>query len=108
MNPESKLPISEEQNFEKFVQSQKNRIIERLKRYNNKEEVRTQIIEIGDLTPYQKYKIYIISPILIKALEVIESGKYGICLSCGCNIPKERLLLVPATLKCVGCENPLR
>ncbi|MDP6786804.1 MAG: TraR/DksA C4-type zinc finger protein [Rhodospirillales bacterium] len=37
------------------------------------------------------------------ALKRIEDGEYGFCLSCGEDIPAERLELDPATPVCVDC-----
>ncbi|MDZ7332365.1 MAG: TraR/DksA C4-type zinc finger protein [candidate division KSB1 bacterium] len=39
-----------------------------------------------------------------EALQRIENGTYGICISCGKEIPKERLEAVPHTQKCVPCK----
>jgi len=39
------------------------------------------------------------------ALDRIKSGEYGICIECGCLIPKERLEEVPHTQHCVKCKN---
>jgi len=38
------------------------------------------------------------------ALERLARGRYGICVSCGAQIPLERLLAVPYTDKCVACQ----
>ncbi len=38
------------------------------------------------------------------ALERIEQGTYGVCKSCGKDIPKERLEAVPHTQLCVPCK----
>ncbi len=38
------------------------------------------------------------------ALARIEDGSYGICISCGKDIPKERLEAVPHTQLCVPCK----
>lgn len=46
-----------------------------------------------------KYLLYI-----EEALDRIENGTYGICISCGKEIPKERLEAVPHTQKCVPCK----
>lgn len=46
-----------------------------------------------------KFLIYI-----EEALERINTGTYGICIACGCEIPKERLEAVPHTQKCVPCK----
>ncbi len=39
-----------------------------------------------------------------EALDRIENGSYGICISCSKEIPKERLEAVPHTQKCVPCK----
>lgn len=41
---------------------------------------------------------------LDEALERIENGTYGICVSCGEEIPHERLEAVPITQHCVPCK----
>ncbi|MBD3288937.1 TraR/DksA family transcriptional regulator [candidate division KSB1 bacterium] len=46
-----------------------------------------------------KYILY-----LNEALDRIENGTYGICVSCGRDIPKERLEAVPITQHCVPCK----
>jgi len=37
------------------------------------------------------------------ALQRLESGSFGICISCGEQIGKERLLARPASAECVDC-----
>jgi len=41
---------------------------------------------------------------LNKALNMIDDGKFGICVSCDQLIPKARLIEVPHTTKCVDCK----
>lgn len=88
----------------RFVKMQEGRIQARLQRYNNPKIAEEQLRERGDLTLYQRYKINIVSPYLYKALEKIHAGTYGNCDVCGCEIPTDRLKLVPAALTCVGCD----
>lgn len=88
-----------------FVAWQKERIMERLQRYNNTDTVKTQLAERGDLTPYQRYKITTVSKFLLQALDRMNAGRYGLCSTCGCEIPVQRLLLVPGALRCMDCEN---
>jgi len=38
------------------------------------------------------------------ALARIESGTYGVCLTCGQPIPEERLAAVPYAVQCVACR----
>jgi len=91
--------------WSRFVKWQQERILERLNRYNNTETIKSQLTERGDLTPYQHYKITTVSRFLIQALDQIKSGNYGICTSCHQEISVQRLLLVPAALRCINCEN---
>ena len=39
------------------------------------------------------------------ALERTRLGRYGICISCGKEIPKERLEVLPYTVMCVNCAS---
>ncbi len=39
------------------------------------------------------------------ALERLRVGRYGICISCGKEIPKERLEILPYTVMCVSCAS---
>jgi RNA polymerase-binding transcription factor DksA len=88
-----------------FVEWQKERILSRLQKYNNISTIKTQLDQTGDLSPYQKYKISTVSKYLLQSLDVINSGKYGICINCHQEIQVKRLLLVPAALYCVNCNN---
>ncbi|GAB6164603.1 TraR/DksA family transcriptional regulator [Thermostilla marina] len=38
------------------------------------------------------------------ALEKMNSGEYGVCESCGCNIPLARLQALPYATLCVKCQ----
>lgn len=38
------------------------------------------------------------------ALGRLDSGGYGICVSCGCQIPEARLLATPTVQTCVQCQ----
>jgi RNA polymerase-binding transcription factor DksA len=38
------------------------------------------------------------------ALGRLASGGYGICMSCGCEIPEQRLLATPTVQTCVPCQ----
>ncbi len=42
------------------------------------------------------------------ALERIESGNYGICQQCGCQIPVDRLDAIPYAERCIACEQQLQ
>lgn len=82
-----------------FVAQQRQRILERLDRYNNPDTVREQLEERGDLTAYQRYKIGTVSPYLRRALVKMDEGSYGVCDHCGGEIAHERLLLIPAAVQ---------
>lgn len=41
---------------------------------------------------------------LIKALEMIEEGTYGICVDCGLPIPEKRLKSFPNATRCLACQ----
>ena len=38
------------------------------------------------------------------AIGRLEAGGYGICASCGCDIPEERLLATPTVQTCIACQ----
>lgn len=112
MNPKGKYTIDSLENksrtspeWKEFVQWQRERIMERLERYNRVSTAKEQLEETGDLTPYQHYKTSIVTPFLVEALERIKNGTYGICKYCGKEIPVGRLLLVAPALQCMECEN---
>lgn len=41
---------------------------------------------------------------LIKALEMMDKGTYGVCIDCGCEILEKRLKSFPNATRCVGCQ----
>ena len=41
---------------------------------------------------------------LVKALDRIEDGSFGVCMSCHELIPEERMMEVPNATKCVSCK----
>ncbi|MBL0128440.1 MAG: TraR/DksA C4-type zinc finger protein [Flavobacteriales bacterium] len=85
------------------MSAQRARIVERLERYNNPGTAREQLAELGDLSPYQHYKINTVSAFLHRALAKIAEGSYGRCDRCGGEIANARLLLVPAAVQCATC-----
>ncbi len=42
-----------------------------------------------------------------EALKRIEDGEFGICVSCGTEIPSARLNILPFTLYCIQCQEEL-
>lgn len=90
--------------WEKIVISQRAIIVERINRYNNVSTIKEQLREIGDLTHYTRYKTTTVTRYLREALEKIDRGKYGICQDCDNYIKKQRLVLVPAAIRCAKCQ----
>lgn len=86
-----------------FLAQQRQRILERLARYNNTKTVLEQLDERGDLTNYQRYKIGTVTPYLQRALAKMDEGSYGVCDRCGSEIAHERLLVIPAAVQCAAC-----
>lgn len=41
---------------------------------------------------------------IVKALEMIENGTYGICADCGQPISEKRLMLYPNATRCLSCQ----
>ena len=39
------------------------------------------------------------------ALDRIHQGKYGLCMKCGKEIPKDRLRVIPFAPMCINCTN---
>lgn len=88
-----------------FLEVQKIRILERINRYNNVNTVKDQLGNLGGLSPYQSYKINVVTKYLYQALRRINDGSYGTCVVCGNQISKKRLRIVPAALACVDCDS---
>ena len=44
---------------------------------------------------------------IVKALEMIEQGTYGVCIECGNNISERRLILFPNATRCLVCQEAL-
>ena len=56
------------------------------------------LMGLGELTEKDIHEIRV-------ALHRIETGSYGICVSCGTEIPKARLAALPFTCNCVNCAS---
>ena len=39
-----------------------------------------------------------------RALRRVDEGTYGVCLACGDDIPRERLMVLPMALRCGECQ----
>jgi len=103
MEEKAQPPARGTEAWSAFVQDQRQRIVERLERYNNVDTAQEQLAERGDLSPYQRYKIGTVSHYLHRALAKINEGSYGHCDRCGGEIVHARLLLVPAAVQCAEC-----
>jgi RNA polymerase-binding transcription factor len=44
---------------------------------------------------------------IIKALQMIDSGSYGICIECGLPISEKRLKMFPNTTRCLVCQEAI-
>ncbi len=44
---------------------------------------------------------------VMKALEMIDNGTYGICIECGNPIAEKRLMLFPNSTRCLVCQEAL-
>jgi len=57
----------------------------------------------GGLATVLETRIFDRQEILDSALRRLETGTYGVCMSCHDPIPYGRLLVMPETTYCVGC-----
>jgi DnaK suppressor protein len=53
---------------------------------------------------YQARTLYATVTDIDQALARLDSGAYGVCVSCGARIPEERLRAVPWAALCVACS----
>ena len=80
-----------------FVQAQRERLLERLRKYPHE-------IKNESLPPMmRRHKARSLRHTIPAALELMNSGEYGICIECGEDIPQRRLEVVPSALMCVDC-----
>ena len=61
------------------------------------EEVRISLHN-NELDEYQR---------ILRALDMIDSGTYGICIDCSNSISEKRLLLFPNATRCLACQEAL-
>lgn len=40
-----------------------------------------------------------------RALQHLAEGRYGVCVECGKDIPRERLLAQPIAIRCAACQS---
>ncbi len=85
-----------------FIESQKKIIISRIAKYTDRARIAEEL-RANDVSPYILYKQKEVVPQLKKALRLIDTGEYGICVVCGGNIEMKRLIAVPAAFTCITC-----
>ena len=44
---------------------------------------------------------------VLKALDMIDAGTYGVCIECGNTISERRLMLFPNATRCLSCQEAL-
>ncbi len=44
---------------------------------------------------------------IMKALEMLDAGTYGVCTECGNPISEKRLMLFPNATRCLACQEAL-
>jgi DnaK suppressor protein len=92
------------QQWSSFVKKQQTIIIKRIEKYKNVDTAVESLKETRDLSHYQYYKSSTVSKYLLRAMDKIEEGSYGLCDVCKEEIPIRRLEIVPGTLNCVKCD----
>jgi RNA polymerase-binding transcription factor DksA len=58
----------------------------------------------GFMAQYIDFKKRWSMPMIKQALSRIENGTYGICITCGEEIPIKRLQAVPGACRCTNCQ----
>jgi DnaK suppressor protein len=92
------------QQWSSFVKKQQTIIIKRIEKYKNVDTAVESLKETRDLSHYQYYKSNTVSNFLLRAINKIEEGTYGLCDVCKEEIPIARLEIVPGALSCVVCD----
>jgi DnaK suppressor protein len=83
-----------------FIQRQRRRLLARERRY------RELIANAGNVPASNlRLKQEVSLPFIRAALDRIDRGTYGICDECGEEIPRERLVVVPAAIRCAPCQS---
>jgi RNA polymerase-binding transcription factor DksA len=85
-----------------FLEVQRTRLMRRREKYH------AIVTNPWDTTRFDRdrsFKAHVMNEIIPLVLKKIDSGTYGICLDCHDDIPRRRLEIVPAALRCQGCES---
>lgn len=118
-----KFKKSELKQYEKQLLEERDKLIKEIE-YESGQISKTQLESSGDLSAYSNHmadqgteteRREITSQILStrrealfeidRALQKINSGKYGTCEKCGRPISKRRLKYVPQARHCIKCQN---
>lgn len=81
--------------YNEFLLKQEKRILQRIRRCERvaRSDRLDAALKAQKILPAQKH-----------ALTRLRSGIYGVCVACGQKIPHERLIKMPAALRCVPCQ----
>lgn len=105
----------ERERYKKILLERKREINHQLSEfYSESKEVETGIAQdIGDKAESSYTKEFLLSlsdserkkiALIDQALKRVETAEFGICQSCGVNINKKRLDVVPWTPLCIACQ----
>jgi len=81
-----------------------------------KEEAKEQIQDVGDQAlsaSLEELKISLHNneqaeyKMVLKALDMVNEGTYGICIECGKPISEKRLTIFPTSTRCIVCQEAL-
>ena len=105
----------ERERYKKKLLERKQELSHKLSKfYSESKEVETGIAkDLGDKAESSYTKEFLLSlsdterkqiALIDKALKRVEAADFGICESCGVNIGKKRLNVVPWTPLCIACQ----
>ena len=110
-----RLNKQERERYKKILLERKQALNHQLSEfYSESKEVETGIVQdIGDKAESSYTKEFLLSlsdserkklAMIDQALKRVETAEFGICQSCGVNISKKRLNVVPWTPLCIVCQ----
>lgn len=100
----------------------KKRLLDRKQELENflsqiyKDEAKEQIQDVGEQASSSSYEDLKISlhnneqaeyKMVLKALDMVDEGTYGICIECGKPISEKRLAIFPTSTRCIACQEAL-
>jgi DnaK suppressor protein len=109
------LNKQERERYKKMLLEKKQELNHQLSEfYSESKEVETGIAQdIGDKAESSYTKEFLLSlsdserkklGMIDQALRRVETAEFGVCQSCGTNIAKKRLMVVPYTPLCIVCQ----